>query len=100
MNDKGYICESCNKRVQIGDWPLCPHGKPHGMMTFIPYTDYMAGDKPIEVTSWKERQNLFKPKWNGDHIEQIVPRDLPDSHYRESRERLKQRQEDEKKERA
>src|ERR1041385_1211946 len=92
------MCEFCNQPFERGDWPICDdgtgkhgHSKPKGMMTFKPYIDWNAGDTPVEVTSWKERQNLFKPKWNGDHIEQIVPRDLPDSHYREAAQRREHR---------
>ena len=26
-------CDSCGKDVAIGEWPWCPHGKPHGQLS-------------------------------------------------------------------
>lgn len=95
-----HVCTDCGAEHHIGWWPICADAKgkhghlpPRGMMTFKPYLDHHAGDQPIEVRSWKERQNLFKPKWNGDYVEQIQPRDKPDSYYRELNQRREHRAE-------
>jgi hypothetical protein len=54
------ICEMCGMEYGLGDWPFCPHGTPQGMQTYKEYVDYHMLDKPVEITSWKQKQNLLK----------------------------------------
>jgi hypothetical protein len=73
---RAEICSGCGHKVHIGEWYLCPHGKPHGMLgVFKPYTQTNCGDRPIDITSWKEHQNLFKAHWRDDKLIQYVERD-------------------------
>jgi hypothetical protein len=53
-------CDVCSHDIQIGDWPYCPHGAPHGMHTFKPYIDENMLDHPVEITSWAQRQRLVR----------------------------------------
>jgi hypothetical protein len=53
-------CSECGQEYTFGDWPLCPHGSPHGMHTFKPYIDYHMLDHPVEITSWAQRQTLAR----------------------------------------
>jgi hypothetical protein len=58
------ICEDCGKEYGYGQWPFCngtgDHGIPMGLQTFHAYVDEHMLDHPVEITSWKERNNLLK----------------------------------------
>jgi hypothetical protein len=54
-------CDKCGKDYAIGEWPFCPHGVPHGMMTFVPYWDeHVSSGDPVWVTSLAQRRRLMK----------------------------------------
>jgi hypothetical protein len=53
-------CDDCGQRYTVGDWPYCPHGKPYGMMTFVPYFDEHICEEGAWVTSLAQRRRLMK----------------------------------------
>jgi hypothetical protein len=57
---KTEICEVCGQSYEIGEWVYCPHGFPHGMMTFKPYLDEHNFPEPVEITSWGQRRTLAR----------------------------------------
>ena len=86
-------CDKCGYELRVGDWPYChgdrnDHGKPTAHKGFLAYDDIQLGQR---VTGWGDINKACKPKWNQDHIEQIQPRDLPASYYRELKERREAR---------
>lgn len=42
-------CEQCGAALAVGDWPWCPHGRPHTGKGFEPRFDYGLGQ---EVRGW------------------------------------------------
>ncbi len=54
------ICDDCGNSYKIGEWPYCPHGVPHGMMTFRPYWDEHVTGSPVYVTSLAQRRELMR----------------------------------------
>ena len=81
-------CDQCGHELQIGDHPWCPHGKPTAHKGFLAYDDIQLGQR---ITGWGDINKAMRPQWNQDHIEQIQPRDLPASYYRELKERRAER---------
>lgn len=55
-----YRCPECGEMAGIGLWPMCPHGVPRGMQTYVPYTDENIDDHPVLITSWAQRRKLMK----------------------------------------
>ena len=89
-----YLCKQCGKEVQIGEWPFCGHGTPNGNLhDFRAYTDFNISDKPVEITSLAQKQRLLRPHWKDDYMVHVLPRDMPDSHYRELNDRRAERAE-------
>lgn len=55
------ICEKCERALEVGDWPFCPHGRGLGMLgEFKPYWEDRCTPEPVYVTSLAQKQRLFK----------------------------------------
>lgn len=57
-------CPRCHARIEIGQWPFCPHGggaaAVHG--DEIDYVDHNLGREPIRIRSKAERRRLMKER--------------------------------------
>lgn len=82
-------CDTCNKKLRVGEWPWCPHGKPTPSKGFEPYFDIGLG---AQINTPGDRNKLLRPKWNNDYIEHTQPTDKPASHYRELRQKIEAKQ--------
>ena len=75
---KSETCPDCGSQYSFGSWPFCPdHGKPYGM-EFKPYIDYHMLEKPVEITSWAQKQRLLR-------IHKLIERDPPSNNWMSER---------------
>ena len=89
-------CDACGKELTIGEWPYCPHGRGTASKGFEPYWDNTIADQPQYITSGADYKKFFKPQWNNDYVTHLVPRDKPDSYYKELNDRREHRREETK----
>lgn len=55
------ICPDCGKEYGIGEWPICPHGKPHGDIdSLAEYIDENIAEQPVLITSRGQRRRLMR----------------------------------------
>jgi len=54
-------CDQCNRDVNVGDWPFCPHGSARnfGEQPLEPYIDHNLGTEPVEITSRGQRRAIM-----------------------------------------
>lgn len=81
-------CPSCGQTQHIGDDYRCPHLPAFKHKGFEPYYDWGLGQ---HVTGVGDINAACRPKWEGDHITQIQPRDKGEHYYRELNERREAR---------
>lgn len=91
VNRRTYRCDGCQRVVEIGDWPYCPHGKAQPSKGFEAYVDYNISDNPVTITNPGDRTKYLKPHWENDHIVHLQPRDKSASYYRELNQRREAR---------
>ena len=84
-------CDKCKKRVAVGDWPYCPHGKPSPSKGFEPYENVSLGQV---VTGVGDINKACRPQWENDHIVQLQPRDKPPIYWKELNDRREARKYD------
>lgn len=66
FDDQGNVlCDACGQKLQIGDWPTCPHGQKGGYTNFkddIPggITVENYGPKPMTFYSHSERRRYMQ----------------------------------------
>ena len=84
-------CDVCQQRLEIGDFPFCPHGKPTPSKGFEPHYDYGLDQY---VTTPGDRNKAMRPYWENDHIVQLQPRDKPAVYWKELAERRAERREE------
>jgi len=69
-------CEKCNKEIQVGEWPWCPHGMPQGMLgEYRAHWEENLSPEPVWVTSLAQKQKLLRDG-NGSRdfrLEETVP---------------------------
>ena len=53
-------CSYCGKKIEIGDWPYCPHERPQAYHPFKPYWDEHVQEKPVYVESIAHRKRLMR----------------------------------------
>ena len=83
-------CPDCGEVMTIGSWPFCgDHGKPGPSKGYEAHFDYGLGEY---ITTPGDRNKLLRPKWENDYRIHIQPRDMPASHYRETKERRMEQQ--------
>jgi len=59
MNDE--ICEECGHRLEIGEWPWCPHEKIESKMQgFEPYWDHHLLEEPVFIEGRGHRRQLMR----------------------------------------
>ena len=62
--DDADRCPKCNRTLEMGDWPWCPHGK--GTNNVLPddygrdITNEMMGHEPVTYRTRSERRRLMK----------------------------------------
>ena len=86
-------CETCGQAITIGEWPWCPHGQPAPSKGFEPYVDIHTTGKPVTVSNPGDRNAMYRPHWENDHIVQVVPRDMPKSYWKDLAVRREERRE-------
>lgn len=66
-------CDDCGKHYQIGEWPLCPHGKPSYRVDAYssPVFDIGLGEM---VSSSRDRARIARQK---NLVEKHAPADTP-----------------------
>jgi hypothetical protein len=81
-------CDDCQKEMQIGDWPYCPHGRAQEAHGFEPYFDVALGQY---VTGVGDIKKAMRPHWEQDQYIQLDHRDKGEAYYREMNERRAER---------
>ena len=86
--DEHPPCEKCGVPIHIGSDYRCPHERVAAAKGFEPYYD--PGLDQV-VTGWGDINAACRPKWEGDHIVHIQPRDKSAQYYRELNDRREAR---------
>ena len=53
-------CEVCNKTLQIGQWPFCPHDLSNEYSPWIKYVDEHMAPEPFVVDSAYHHDKVMK----------------------------------------
>lgn len=69
------LCEKCGRELQVGDWPMCPHGRP----SFKVFQDSIPGGltienmghEPVTVYSKSERRREMEKRGLVDSVRHI-----------------------------
>ena len=76
--DDVCTCDQCGKELQIGDWPLCPHGRPSlkVIQDSIPggLTIENMGHEPVTVYSHSERRDLMRARGLKEQVRHVGAR--------------------------
>ena len=71
-------CEKCGRVLAIGDWPMCPHGRP----SFKVFQDSIPGGlvienlgpKPVKVYSHSERKDIMRANGLSESVRHVGER--------------------------
>jgi hypothetical protein len=70
-------CDQCQKQLQVGEWPYCPHGFPETGLRVVDdtilggLTIENMGHEPVTVYSHSERRRLMKERGLREQVRHV-----------------------------
>ena len=81
------ICDACQREIQIGEWPFCPHGYPIGSCLSIIDDQIEGGPRFFDTMGhedvWIESKSQWKREVAARNLENVVRHDS--DYYRRQR---------------